>query len=102
MKIGFTVPFIILTFVCGIVLIILGMLLAGFGGFYEALVDNLCAAKGTEIENDYRVTVDKYVCSKDCPCPQGPGLKYQTYWEAVSTTRLAESNRTATYADMTT
>ena len=103
MKPWCTVPFILFTLVCGILLIILGAMLAGFGGFYEMVVDGICELEGDAFEADYRSTVDKYTCSKTCPCPQGTASKTMNYWTTtVPTERLAASNRTADESSLTT
>jgi hypothetical protein len=45
MKPVVTLPFIILSLIAGVALIILGLLISGFGGFFESLVDDVCALK---------------------------------------------------------
>lgn len=78
-------------------------MLAGFGGFYEMVVDGICEVEGDSIAADYRATVDKYTCSKTCPCPQGASSANTNFWTTtVPTERLAASNRTADVSGLTT
>jgi hypothetical protein len=50
----------------------------------------------------YLGAVDKVMCSKECPCPYGPGNTYKELWESTENTVLSKYNRAKNIGAMTT
>jgi hypothetical protein len=67
-----TTLFIVLATVLTLILIVIGTLLGGFvkGRLLGKIKNKMCKKAG-DVFIQYRDTVDKSMCSYDCPCPKG-------------------------------
>jgi hypothetical protein len=50
---------------------------------------------------NYKESVDKFVCSKTCPCPRGPNGEWEKYWTSVPADTLKANGRVAKLSDLT-
>ena len=98
----FAVPFILLTFIVGIVILVMGILMMGIGGIATDKVRDLACEQATDINIQYMVTVDKFVCSKTCPCPKGPNNEYENMWNGYGLDTLMAHNRVVNEGDLNT
>ena len=80
MKTLFTVPFIILSFIIGIVMLSISLTMTGAFGFFDDIMADLCVNQGQEIANAYTMSVEHFICSQTCPCPRGENDKYSKKW----------------------
>lgn len=85
----------ILTLTLGIILLLLGFLMGGFvsEGFLTEMRKDVCR-KSTLLKEEYWITVDKNVCSKDCPCPKGELDANEALWTSYGNDMLRDFNRT--------
>lgn len=86
-KACFTIPFVILTLIIGLVLLIIGVVLMGAAGdFIDKAQKRICevtASSNNALAENYNNAVEIFVCSKACPCPQGEGGATKTLWSNV-------------------
>lgn len=91
-----TTVFIVLAAVLALVLLIVGALLGGFvgNGLFNKIERKMCK-KSSVVFEGYRDTVDKGMCSIDCPCTKGEGDFNKKLWTGYDTDILSASNRVA-------
>lgn len=79
----FTIPFIILTLVAGLVLLILGLVLLGAANqLVDKAQDGVCKISensNANIAENYNKAVEVYVCSEICPCDE----KNKELWSKI-------------------
>ena len=84
----FAILFIILTFILGLVLIIVGGLSAFGSQVYSAVGNAACdAARSNNLYNEYKKAVDQRMCSDDCKCNEEYKSLWQTDYNAGSGSR---------------
>lgn len=89
----FTVPLILLSIIVGIALFIIGALTSDLGGVVDQSIDFACNQTFGTMSNLFIASVDKFTCSKTCPCPKGPNGEYEKYWKSIPDEVLFAANR---------
>lgn len=94
----FAIPFIILSMIVGLILLILGVIIMGFAGELVDTVQNKICQVGDNqyqnLANKYNDAIQKYVCSEMCPCPLGEDGANQKLWERYDENTFNEWGRT--------
>lgn len=88
----FALPFIILTAIMGLILLIVGAVALSSGEVFQKVKDEACAQDST-IQNQYKNTVDRYVCSQECPCPAGENDQIKKLWRSLPQSVLRDNGR---------
>lgn len=79
----FTIPYIVLTFLVGLIILILALVVLGAGSKYvDKFQEKGCKklTKKTEITEAYNNAISKWVCSDECPCWSGPDKSTEKLW----------------------
>jgi len=76
----FAVPFIILTLIIGIAILVIGIVITFASTIISDLSSEACNNYSEQI--DYNSVVSKYVCSKTCPCPTGEDDFNKNLWSS--------------------
>lgn len=103
-KACFAVPFGIITFIIGVVLIVLGVLAVSAGSLLtpETFKGPICSnAKAQDVRAAYTNAIDKVMCSDVCPCANGAGNSNKELWGAIDAKVLREYARAANRGQMT-
>jgi ABC-type transport system involved in multi-copper enzyme maturation permease subunit len=96
----FTIPFILLTLVIGVIVLIIGLLILGAAkGLVDDAQAKLCDAVsvsegGKEVSYKYNQAVQNFVCSQTCPCPTGANGEIEKMWTTMDEATFNEWNRT--------
>lgn len=96
----FTVPFMLLTFVIGVIILIIGLVILGAAaGLVDDLQAKLCqsisqSANGSQLSYKYNQAVQNFVCSQTCPCPAGDNNEIEKLWTTMDEATFNEWNRT--------
>ena len=91
----FTLLFIILCAIGGLILLIVAFVLLGDDDLISAGKDAACAQAGV-INNQYIKTVDHWVCSTTCPCPEGPNGEWKNLWTSYTPESMKNQFRAPT------
>lgn len=93
MKPIFSIPFIMLSFITGIIILALGLIFMGLGGVGTNALRELACDSNEHTEGQYMATVDKFMCSKTCPCPPGNDDYFKNLWIGYGFSKLYAHNR---------
>lgn len=89
----FTVPLVLLSIAIGVALFVIGSLTSDLGGIVDQSIDFACNQTFGEMSKTFVASVDKFTCSKTCPCPKGPNNEYEKYWKSIPNDVLLAANR---------
>ena len=82
MKPWCAIPLVVLAFVVGVAVFIAGTVMSGFAPeVISTLQEESCNLPWLiTAQNDYETLVDKYMCSRLCPCPRGELDIHLDFW----------------------
>jgi ABC-type transport system involved in multi-copper enzyme maturation permease subunit len=98
----FAIPFMILTLLFGIVMVIIGLIAINVSGpVVDKLKIEVCTSdQAKSLNGEYKNAVSKYVCSNICPCPEGDDQENKLMWEGYGNEILGPFNRAKNFNSM--
>lgn len=97
----FTLLFIVLAAVVGLILLIVAFILMADDSLIEAGKEAACSTDvSAKANNQYIKTVDHWVCSTTCPCPEGPNGDWKKLWTSYSKDSMKSQKRAPTRNDL--